>query len=777
MALLIGAVAVLLVPTSSEPARAAGDGDSSAVTVQGTGRFADLSVTVSQTEHLINQVVDITWTGGEQTAPVTGNFNADYLQIMQCWGDGAVPKRENCQFGGLLDTRGGFWSSTRQVSYGSTLVDPAETYLPPAGTNQQAYVPFAPVRGAATTGAENPYFDAYSTNEIPYARTHADGTGEEHFEVQTAREAPGLGCGQRLDRGGVRDCWLVIVPRDDLEVDGLPMRQRLESSPLSATNWANHLDVRLGFDPIGLSCPIGTPERRLVGQEEVADAISRWQPVLCGETGSIFGFSQISDEIGRSQALAEDPWMSFISEPLAPDRDPDEALVYAPAAVSGIGIAFNIDRVAAYDAPEEVNARSGTRIESINLTPRLVAKLLTQSYRAASLAPAKLGDNPLGLGSDPDFIAINPEFADLQIRGLASVTVPAGQSDAYAELWRWVESDDRARVFLDGEPDPWGMKVNPAYLDMSLDRSDFPISDLDCRTFGDGTPDLCPLDYLAYAQDLHDAGRAAARGSTLSRGNYSIDAGGGWRLTAPQLSGNHAVLALVDTATAARYSLPVAALQTGRDTFVAPDQDSLAAGLAAMGPSEIDGVLSSNPSPDSDEAYPLTHIAYAVTAPDRLTKDERTAYSKFLRYIATDGQEPGIEQGELPPGYLPLTDELREQALAAAALVAPSAPTDSSTPTPTDSPTPTTDEPSDSSTPSTTPGPDGVVPVPTPPTASTSPSPSASTSPAPIATVSYPTPPSPVGPQRFLMAGLLVATAGLLVARPFVSRLGSRRAT
>jgi hypothetical protein len=48
----------------------------------GVGRreFADLRVTVSQTRNLINQVVTVSWTGGQPTQPFTGQFGINYLQ-------------------------------------------------------------------------------------------------------------------------------------------------------------------------------------------------------------------------------------------------------------------------------------------------------------------------------------------------------------------------------------------------------------------------------------------------------------------------------------------------------------------------------------------------------------------------------------------------------------------------------------------------------------------------------------------------------------------------
>ena len=146
------------------------------MTVTGSGAFASLKVTVGQTKNLVNQAVDITWSGAGTTAPGTG-FGVNFLQIMQCWGDDAAgPTREQCQYGGLAatDQRGGTFVSTRQLNYGS-LVDPKEK-LPAGAGGDQVFVPFTSVTGVTTQGNFNEFYDANTTNEIAFARTRGDGT-------------------------------------------------------------------------------------------------------------------------------------------------------------------------------------------------------------------------------------------------------------------------------------------------------------------------------------------------------------------------------------------------------------------------------------------------------------------------------------------------------------------------------------------------------------------------------------------------------------------------
>src|SRR5262249_54472906 len=163
------------------------------------------------------------------------------------------------------------------------LSDPAETITQQPGQTTNVYVPFHSVTGKTTDGSSSEFFDTGTTNEDPFARTRPDGTGQDFFEVQTAREAAGLGCGEPLKSGAKtvgRSCWLVIVPRNNIEVDGsvrgTSSTEQLQSSPLSTTNWSHRIVVKLQFEPLGDVCPIGAAERRTVGHEPIAEAISRW---------------------------------------------------------------------------------------------------------------------------------------------------------------------------------------------------------------------------------------------------------------------------------------------------------------------------------------------------------------------------------------------------------------------------------------------------------------------------------------------------------------------
>ena len=712
IACALASVSVALLPGTFGSVRASADsGSGSPLTVSGTGAFASLKVTVSQTQSLIDQVVKVSWTGGAPTVP-DGGSKADYLQIMQCWGDDpSGPDRTQCEYGALTGNVQGLDSTqtTREVFAGAGVVDPLETLLP-TPDNPDAEVPFAPVHPNTDPGADNSageYFNSLTTNEVPLARTESDGTGETYFEAQTTEEAPGLGCGERLtDSAGAvtgRQCWLVVVPRGETEVNGAPYTDQaggLVSSPLSATNWSHRIVVPLQFLPVGLDCPLGGNEQRTVGQEMAEEAVLRWQPTLCTQTGTAYGYTSLSDDSARARLLSASPGLEFVGAPVAAGQVPaGKQLAYAPIAISGGVIAFDLDTTTFTSSPAELRARNGLRVPDINLTQRLVAKLITQSYQSGAPAfdPA-VSRNPTSITSDPDFLAVNPGLTGLTA-SLGDVLMPFGSSDVIQELWTWIDADPDAKAFLDGTPDPWGMVVNPAYRGITDAGAinDFPKNDNYCTTQNvvPGQPPPCTLDDRPYADDMHAGARAAARGDSLNKSFWDLSATPpSYKKVAAQLTGQRHVMAFTDAATAIRYSLPVAHLRNAGGSFVTPTAAAMAAGVADMTPTDVPGVLAPNPTTVDPAAYPLTSVTYAATNPAVLSAASRTAFAAFLRYAATTGQEPGLDSGQLPFGYLPLTDAMSWQTLqVATALFAPavstSAPAPSATPTMTPSRTPT----------------------------------------------------------------------------------------
>jgi hypothetical protein len=750
----------------------------SQVTVQGTGAESGLSVTVNQTQNLTHQAVSVSWSGApptfsdETSGAFTSTFEGNYLQIMQCWSDPQTqtqPDPTQCEFGGEspsdaaypvanpgfeysrnLSQRG--WSNYSALQAAPTWIDTTDNFdvepfdaVDGTVVNQQADYTYNEDPFNPKTFWKNPYYSFATTNEIDFARTFTDGTGQQLFQVDTGLEAPGLGCGQDIEpgQGGALitpQCWIVAVPRSTPEAEnppdsGIGNDQGVVTSPLTPAAWANRIAVPIGFNPVGSSCAIGANAQQIVGSELAGPAVASWEPALCSQPGSpAFSYVQNSDDAARTNLVAPTfgaAGLSVFSDPANPNLVAStNPIVYAPLTLSGVVVAFNIQRVAGIDPstgspyPGE-EALAGDQVAHVYLTPRLVAKLLTESYQAQleditadrSASYAWVQHNPVSLLDDPDFLQYNPEFAFLDTRekiDAGTLLVEEASSDSDLQVWRWILADPAAVSWLDGTPDPWGMQVNPLYTSaLQLGGSstgvapeNFPKSDPYCYQTGDtvvGPPPqlarpLCLLDWSPYALTMSAAAQAtaAANDGAKTTFNPSQSPQNAWGSNGPEVSGTHFVVSITDSASAARFGLQAASLSpAGQDTnptFAAPDTAGLTAGEAAMVPSSVTGVLQSDPTSTSG-AYPLTMLTYAAATPEGLSTSQRQLYAQFLTFATGPGQTIGVQPGQLPNGYVPLPAALLQQDAAAEAEILnpptfPSAPAASASTPPASSPTP-----------------------------------------------------------------------------------------
>lgn len=745
----------------------------SAVTAQGRGDFAGLSITVNQTQDLTNQAVSIVWSGA---APTLGGDRPDgnFLQIMQCWGedDGTVPGNpgpppEQCQQGAQV--RSGIPATWPGGDAPSRIIDHVQPGAPPPATGfletatGRVWRPFRAVDGDVVDVQyddrfnpqlgggnwwKNTKFDVYKTNEVYAARTAADGTGAQLFEVQTGREADGLGCGQSVEpvAGGqtrIPKCWLVIVPRGTAEAEnagsvweGQPVP--VSTSPVAPDAWANRIAIELQFTPLASACSIGQSERRVVGSELALPAIDRWKPVLCAEGAPPYAYSPVADDQARQQIanpVAGAPGMAVVSAPLAPERErADQPLVYAPLSLTGVVVGFNLERVVHFSAPEAEQPLAGVPVAEINLTPRLVAKLLTESYRSqfpGNVVPTEsvggydwLADNPSDIVRDPDFLRFNPEFTMLNNSGrtLGGFLAPAGGSDAARLVWDWVFADPEAAAWLGGAEDEWKMRVNPWYttnadahplgLAFGSPRpNSFVRNEPACfqaPPFGQNLtpPRLCSGDWMPFARSYGEAARAtrlASTGAKVEPDPLAVDATRYWRPEVPQSPGQRGIVSITDAASAAQYGLQTARLSRAGDggdvrEFVAADTAGLTKGVDAMTTRAREDVLEPVVDGQHPGAYPLTTLLHAVVAPYALDDAAKDEYATLIEYGAVGpGQEPGLRPGQLPAGYAPLPTALQQHAALVSLVIrnaerppAPPPTTTTTTTTTTTSPPPTT---------------------------------------------------------------------------------------
>lgn len=762
----LAALAVLATTGLAAGTATAADSDpnitDSALTTSGSGSFADLSVTVGKTRALGNEAVKVTWqwrgadAGSHATASDTA-WQYNYLSVFQCWGDDPDgPDREQCQYGGQFGETDGIntklqpfsadaskrFAVSRAVSptdvFGAKIpeaADPLEDTDPAGYPAAGATKGVVPLRSAPT--AEDPdgqqivdvdtgtLFDKYGTNEVPLARTNGDGSGSVFFEAQTVYESQFLGCGARVDPDGDgvetgRPCWLVVVPRDAIDADGVDVRTRpggstrsLYSSPLSLSNWRHRIVFPLQFEPVREPCALGGVERPVVGHESLAVAMSSWQGPLC-RAGQGFFYATTTDDIARSTVTSDLPKLSVFTDPLPADAVPSEkgAAVYAPVAISGVTIALFLERE--YNSASEPKhlPYNGTRVEQLRLSPRLVAKLLTESYRYSTWinggGPAHLAGAPLSLVDDPEFVAINatdnPALDVVALRNqresLAKLYVTPDASDAVRLLWEWVLADKDARAFLDGTPDPSGMTVNKYYKGVSRyseglrARADVPRLEEACAVVNIGaasgpdaqTKQLCALDAAPYVASFDQGAALTSRGQQTGAGSFVYDAACECVKAPrpdPQLVGQRALLTLTDTPSAARRGLVAASLRNADGAYVGPTSAAMTAAVGQSVSTDVTGVRRVDPASVKGSGYPLTRLSYAVTNPVPLDAQARKDYANFVEVVATEGQLPGTRPGMLPLGYAPLPGSYQVAAVSAASAIRTPAAVVAPTPEPT----------------------------------------------------------------------------------------------
>lgn len=763
--------------------------------------YQNLAVTVSQTKSLTHQSVQISWTGGAPTN-AAAQLGGDYLQIMQCYGDSSGPRPEYCQWGGF-DSNSlpvGNGAATQEDRRDGNLCDASTNLLGcdptepiqqdhqppvdivpsrsryvipfiPAGTSQKIYQQSASVADR-TAPAWSTYFQGQSTNEVPVAVTSQDGTGQISFEVQTGREASGLRCGDAnpATGGTPRDCWLVIVPRGMFSPSGRNQDAwGVTESALGASNWAQRLQFHLGFLPTSNVCPQDTLLRPVVGTELAANLMASWQPALCQHGGAVYSFTSTADGTNAVQlasALPGAPRIALTTQPVT-FADQGPPLLYAPVAVTGLTLALNIDKSA---GPEIQQVRR------LNLTPLMLAKTLTQSYkddlpgRASHDAPPPdwmktvIADE----SRDPQWQALNSGIVRNGSSGELMPMTTMDQSAVNQMVWSWIQSDPGTRAWLRGTPDVNGMVVNPNYQKLNLGdpppATTYARADPTCYRppdiSVDAPKDACitSVDYAPYATNLDDSAVHVQRAFTTGRSSTWLSTemapdgtAGYWGKGAPDPIGRRFSWGITATPYSARYGLPTASLcLTGfsADSCVAPTAASLAAAVAAAKPDST-GLLHVDPANPGDGGYPLTEIVYAVVNTNQDAAGLRDS-AALLEYAAGAGQTSGVAPGQLPPGYLALPDSLRAQAASAATTLRELA-----NARPSSSPSPTAGQPTSGATSAGTPN-----GGPSPSAAPISASPGGVVSQPPAGLAARSTPGDALGVIRWVLVAALVASAG-----------------
>lgn len=593
--------------------------------------------------------------------------------------------------------------------------------------------------GCAGIPAEDNVVDA-SQSSVPdnatFAATSLDGTGSAKFDIFTEAENASLGCSAAVS------CTMVVIPILGISCD--PGGKSADSQPLpttdvpsgattiaaaaagceaegnfppgslfaqnppaslavtgqywwSASNWRNRIAVPLDFAPVSTACgqpSAGQQSAYIYGSELMTEATGRWAPKFCADP-KLFQFTHVQTSDTLAKSLLRAPALNRVYAAFSSQSPPAGfgiPVVQAPVAVTGFSISYNVDNAA------------GQPITNLRLTPRLLAKLMTESYREDNFDRFVSGqfpylkNNPINVTDDPEFMALNPgiHIPDGS-PGPATLIQLNGGSDVTYALTSYIAADPEAMAWLNGQPDPWGMVVNKYYnlknpdTTLTMPTDTWPFSEETIPDFLGQVPcevsDKIPwLNAVAAPTSSLLAVSLAVQfaAPTAKISCATIDGSGQgatqWVSVGRSVPGVRFVIGITSIAQAHRYDLESAALQsqsyvadpkakftdgTGR-VFVNPSTASMAAAAATLTADPNSGTwpISYETLRSTAGAYPGTMVVYADIPTSGLTPALAQDYAQFLQFAASSGQQPGTGFGQLPDGYLPMTASNKLGALA-----------------------------------------------------------------------------------------------------------------
>ncbi|MFE4977954.1 hypothetical protein ACFRAR_38420, partial [Kitasatospora sp. NPDC056651] len=625
-------------------------------------------MTVSQTANLTNQVLQVSWSGFTPTVtqsggpvtttPVESTLNLYAVRVYQC--RGTDPAVTDC--------------------YGSTLYGGDRSL----GFEQ-------PARPVHTETPDWP------TNMV-LAPTGPDGSGTASIEVWSAKESTTLGCdathpcsivvepnygGDPTDlyniRGGKADCADHRMDKDrfyNAASDGVMKPGRINSKTKNRTSeqcaWLHKTVVPLSFAPTPDSCAATAQDFGAAGLEMANRAMQQWRSGLClGENPMTVGYIPAGGEPQARSSFLGGSSSIDIALTARPDTSPPaRPYVYAPLATTGISVTFVVD-----------DPETGRQIRDMKLNARLLAKLLTQSYASPGADIPSVAGNPICLFTDPEFQKLNPQTPENGITwpsgcgGALTIFpgVPGGTTDFTYLLTSWVAADPDAARFLDGEPDPWGMRVDSFYLKprfTGYPTDAFQPQDMSGTSTPQDGADTAHWKQFEWVPSTEGLSRVA-RNQVQNRPNCqqpTYNANGGHDACAAQAAGQRMILAIMDSAQAKAFSLPEATLLNPAGAFVAPSTAGFQAAVGDMPTDPATGVQQlPYGTPDTafsrdQRAYPLSYVQYAMVPTGGVPAAKAAVIARFLKTVTTTGQTYGIAPGQLTQGFLALNNAQRQQA-------------------------------------------------------------------------------------------------------------------
>jgi ABC-type phosphate transport system substrate-binding protein len=436
-----------------------------------------------------------------------------------------------------------------------------------------------------------PYPNAAGGNSIVNAVTGSDGTGNTFFEVRNSSVLPQLNC------SSTSSCSLLVWENDGTPppTDGLPATSVVV--PIAFARSSNDCPVPNGFDV------------RAEGEASGSNLFYNWIGQLCeGNPKLVIDYTGDASDNGRASEIGgfTDIGVTSLgatSTELAASTTKTSYL-YAPLDLNSVVVVFHIN-----------DAVTNEPITSVTLTPRLLARLITDS-------------DLLDFFTDPEFLKLNPGHHWPSL----GASQPLLRAERNADTWLitdWMIQDPDAKAFVAGK-DKYSVAVTPDFLNQQ-----YPVPNFEKAASDDGfdplTGEALVAQHMFYGVKPAD--------STVTR---------------PSTEG---FFGIMDRDTATQWGLPMAKLVNHAGQAVAPDETSVLQGYKDM--TALNGVKVANFASTDPAAYPLTKIDYAMVR-QKITKTNLdtgalapdlakvTSLKTFLDWESTTGQQHLLE------GYIPL---------------------------------------------------------------------------------------------------------------------------
>ena len=416
--------------------------------------------------------------------------------------------------------------------------------------------------------------------------TASDGTGSAQFEVRPASNLPQLAC------SASNPCSILVYEND---------AQPIQPGTLPAA----HVVIPISFAPSQADCPnIVDFDVRIDGSATSAGLFYSWAARICqGSDPVVVDYTETSSTTGRENFLAGFVDIGVTALPATEDElshHPDHRdYSYAPVAASAMVVAYNM-----------TDPFTGQRIENLVLSPRLVARLVTNTSIETFVR-------------DRELLNLNPTVR-FPTNGINRVLVRAERSASASILTSWFSADPEAQKFL-ANNDTWRVNLNAPYLGYTYPRDAFELVDTDPFYLPrQGQKSIALRLFYGVSPTASQSEPTSVRG----------------------------VIGVVDLPTAKRFGLQVAGLLKPDGSVVLPTEDAIARGVADADVSPS-GVLIADPTPEDPLAYPMVKVDYAMVPKTFDTPAKIADVKRVLNYAVGDGQ------GLLPSGYVALPEAMR----------------------------------------------------------------------------------------------------------------------